>query len=71
MLASDGITQYPESLIVARAADTILFESPVLRFRYDEPDGPSVIRLGVWAYAACHVKHSGKSVKRIAITAAA
>ncbi|MBL8926322.1 MAG: phage major capsid protein [Pseudonocardia sp.] len=71
ILASDGVTQYPESILVARAADTILFESPVLRFRYDEPDGPEVIRLGVWAYTACYVKHSGKSVKRIAITAAA
>lgn len=71
VLATDGITQYPESILVARAADTILFESPVLRFRYEEPDGPETIRLGIWAYTAAYVKHSGKSVKRIAITAAA
>lgn len=71
VLASDGVTQYPESLLVARASDTILFESPVLRFRYDEPDGPETIRLGIWAYTAVYVKHSGKSVERIAITAAA
>lgn len=70
ILASDGVTQYPESILVARAADTILFESPVLRFRYEEPDGPEIIRLGVWAYTAVFVKYSGKSVKRIAITAA-
>lgn len=70
VLASDGVVQYPESLLVARASDTILFESPVLRFRYDEPDGPEIIRLGIWAYTAVYVKHSGKSVKRIAITAA-
>lgn len=69
VLASDGVTQYPESLLVARAADTILFESPVLRFRYEEPDGPEVIRLGIWAYTAAYVKHSGSSVKRIEITA--
>jgi len=69
VLASDGVTQYPESLLVARASDTILFESPVLRFRYDEPDGPEIIRLGVWAYTAVHVKYSA-SVERIAITAA-
>lgn len=69
VLASDGVTQYPESLLVARANDTILFESPTLRFRYDEPDGPSVIRLGVWGYVAVHVKYTA-SVERIVITAA-
>jgi len=69
VLASDGVTQYAESLVVARAADTILFESPTLRFRYDEPDGPEIIRLGVWAYTAVHVKRT-ESCERIAITAA-
>lgn len=69
LLASDGVIQYPESLLVARGADTILFESPVLRFRYEEPDGPEIIRLGVWAYTAVHVKYTS-SVERIAITAA-
>jgi HK97 family phage major capsid protein len=71
VLASDGVTQYPESILVARAADTILFESPVLRFRYEEPDGPEIVRLGIWAYTAAYVKHSGASVKRAVITAAA
>lgn len=71
VLASDGVTQYPESILAARASDTILFESPVLRFRYEEPDGPETIRLGIWAYTACHVKYSGSSVKRNVITAAA
>lgn len=69
ILASDGVTQYPESILVARAQDTILFESPTLRFRYDEPDGPSVIRLGIWGYVAVFVKYAS-SVERIAITAA-
>ncbi len=71
VLASDGITQYPESILVARASDTILFESPTLRFRYEEPDGPEIIRLGIWAYTAVYVKYSGSSVKRLVITAAA
>lgn len=71
VLATDGIpATFPESVLVARAADTILFESPVLRFRYEEPDGPEVIRLGIWAYTATYVKYAGASVKRIAITAA-
>lgn len=69
VLASDGVTQYPESILVARAADTILFESPTLRFRYDEPDGPEIIRLGIWAYTAVYVKRT-ESVERIVITAA-
>lgn len=70
VLASDGVTQYPESILVARASDTLLWESPVLKFNYEQPDGPGVIRLGVWAYVAAYVKHSGKSVKRIAVTSA-
>lgn len=70
VLASDGITQYPESILAARASDTVLFESPVLRFRYEEPDGPEVIRLGIWAYTAVYVKYTGASVKRNVITAA-
>lgn len=71
ILASDGVSQYPESILVARAQDTILFESPTVRFRYDEPKGPETIRLGVWGYVGTYVQHTGKSVKRIAITAAA
>lgn len=70
VLASDGITSYPESILVARASDTILFESPTLRFRYEEPDGPEIIRLGIWAYTAVYVKYAGSSVKRLVITAA-
>lgn len=71
VVASDGVTQYPESIVAARASDTILFESPVLRFRYEEPDGPEVIRLGIWSYTAVYVKYAGSSVKRIQITTSA
>lgn len=71
ILATDGLTgaSYPESFIVARAADTILFESPMLRFRYEEPSGPETIRLGIWAYTAVHVKYAGDSSKRGQVTA--
>jgi hypothetical protein len=69
VLASDSITQYPESILVFRSDDTILFESPTLRFRYDEPKGPETIRLGVWGYVVAHVKRT-ESVRRIVITAA-
>jgi len=69
VIASDGITQYAESLLVARAADTLLFESGVRQFTYEQPDGPEIVRLGIWAYSAVHVKYTG-SVERIVITAA-
>jgi hypothetical protein len=72
VLASDGVlSTYPENLLVARSSDVILFESPTLRFRYEEPDGPETIRLGIWAYTATYVKYAGSSVKRVAITIAA
>lgn len=69
VIASDGVTQYPESLLVARASDTLLFESSVLRFSYDQVAGPEVVRMGIYAYVAAAVKYAS-SVERIAITAA-
>jgi hypothetical protein len=35
------------------------------------PAGPESIKLGIWAYAAVIVRQSGKSAKRIVVTAAA
>lgn len=73
IIATDGVStgSYPESILVARAADTILFESDVLRFRYEEPLGPESVKLGIWGYSAVIVRQAGKSVKRIVVTAAA
>jgi HK97 family phage major capsid protein len=65
----DGVT-YPESTIVARGADTLLFESNILRFRFEEVAGPEDIVLGIWGYTAVHVKYAGKSVTRFVVTAA-
>lgn len=72
VIATDGVStgSYPESILVARASDTILFESDVLRFRYEEPLGPESVKLGVWGYTAVIVRQAGKSVKRIVVTAA-
>lgn len=71
VIATDGVStgSFPESIIVARAADTILFESDVLRFRYEEPLGPESVKLGIWGYSAVTVRNTG-SVKRIVVTAA-
>ncbi len=71
LIASDGITQYPESILALRASDVLCFESAVMRFRYEEINGPESIKVGVWGYHATHVKYAGDSVKRIVITAAA
>lgn len=71
VIATDGLTGgYPDNLLAARASDTILFESPTLRFRYEEPNGPESVKLGIWAYTAVYVKYAGASVKRIQITTA-
>jgi HK97 family phage major capsid protein len=72
VIATDGVStgSFPESIIVARAADTILFESDVLRFRYEEPLGPESVKLGIWGYSAVIVRQAAGSVKRIVITAA-
>lgn len=71
VIATDGISSaYPESYVAFRAADTVLFESNVLRFRYEEQAGPESIVLGIWGYTAVAVRQNGKSSKRVEITAA-
>jgi HK97 family phage major capsid protein len=72
IIATDGVStgSYPESILVARAADTILFESDTLRFRYEEPLGPESVKLGIWGYSAVICRQAGKSIKRIVVTAA-
>ena len=73
VIASDGVSTtgtYPDSIVVLRAADTVLFESNVTQFRFEEVAGPESIKLGIWAYAAVIVRQSGKSAKRIVVTAA-
>lgn len=72
VIATEGIStgSFPESIVVLRAADTILFESDVLRFRYEEPLGPESVKLGIWGYTAVIVRQATKSAKRIVVTAA-
>ncbi|GAA2543700.1 phage major capsid protein [Pseudonocardia hydrocarbonoxydans] len=73
VIATDGIgsgTAYPESVLALRASDTLLFESNVTRFRFEEVVGPESVVLGIWAYSAVIVRQSGKSVKRFVVTAA-
>lgn len=65
-----GTTAYPESILTARASDTILWEGAVNRFRFEEVSGPESIKLGIWAYTGCLVRYASSSVRRIVVTAA-
>jgi HK97 family phage major capsid protein len=61
---------YPEKWLAARSQDVLLFESDVLRFRYEEVAGPQSIVLGVWGYTATYVMYGGAGVKAAQVTAA-
>jgi hypothetical protein len=50
-----------------RSQDILLFESNMYRFRYEQPLGPDLIKLGIWAYTATHVRFGTTSVKRVEI----
>ncbi|MEU5721576.1 phage major capsid protein [Micromonospora sp. NPDC047738] len=67
---STAIGSYPDNFLVLRGSDTLLFESNMMRFRYEEKSGPESVELGVWAYTAVLVRYAGSSSKRVAITAA-
>lgn len=70
LISTEGVDGYPESLLVLRASDVILFESALMRFRFEEISGPETIRVGIWGYSATYVKYAGAGVKRLVITAA-
>jgi capsid protein len=79
VIVTDGLgtAAYPESYIALRASDTLLFESNMLRFRFEEQAGPESIVLGIWGYTAVIVRQTpgavgtqSKSVRRVQVTAA-
>jgi HK97 family phage major capsid protein len=72
VIATEGIStgSYPESIVVARASDTLLFEGNLMRFRYEEVSGPQSIKVGIWNYYAVSVRRPGVGQKRIVVTAA-
>lgn len=65
-----GSTAYPESILVFRASDTILFEGAMQRFRFEEVAGPESVKLGIWAYTGVIVRQAANSVRRVVVTAA-
>lgn len=46
----------------------ILFESPGMRFKYEEQMGPETIVMGIWRYAAIAVRNGSLAVKNILVT---
>lgn len=73
VIVTDGIStgSYPESTVVAKADDVILFEGDMMRFRYEEVSGPQSIKLGIWAYNAVTVRYSSTGAcKRFVVSAA-
>lgn len=72
VIVTEGISTgaYPESLVIAKASDTILWEGDIMRFRYEEVVGPQSIRVGIWNYVALSVRRPGVGQKRIQVTAA-
>lgn len=80
IVASDGFgtTAYPEKYGAMKAGDTVLFESSLLRFRFEEVSGPESIVLGIWGYTGVLVRQTpgavgtqSKSVRAVTVTAAA
>lgn len=74
VIATDGMgdgTVYPQSYLVARASDTILFEGALLDFRYEFGPNfdPGLVILGVWNYVAVTTRYAGAGVQKIVVTA--
>lgn len=73
IIATDGITDAgddSDTFAVLRSQDTLLFESNMLRFRFEEKSGPESIELGIWGYVAVLVRQDGKGVQTVTVSAA-
>lgn len=49
-------------VVTLRRADYVIFESPVLNFRYEQATGPAGFNIGVWGYFVCAARLGGLSV---------
>lgn len=58
-----------ETYFAARTSDTILAESDLMQFRFEEVQGPQNIVLGLWRYAGVIVRQSGHGVATQVVTA--
>lgn len=64
---TDGIA-LDDRIVVLRASDVLLFESNMLRFRYEQPLGPESVKMGIWAYTAVLIRYGTAAIKRVEIT---
>jgi HK97 family phage major capsid protein len=64
---TDGVA-LDDRFALVRAQDVLLFESNVMRFRYEQPLGPESIKMGVWGYTAVLIRYGTASIKRVEIT---
>lgn len=64
---TDGIA-LDDRYALVRAADVLLFESNMMRFRYEQPLGPESVKMGIWAYSAVLIRYGTAAVKRVEIT---
>lgn len=64
---TDGIA-LDDRFAAVRGQDVLLFESSMMRFRYEQPLGPESIKMGIWAYTAVLIRYGTASVKRVEIT---
>lgn len=48
--------------VTLRRDDYVIFESPVLNFRYEQATGPAGFNVGCWAYFVCAARLGGLSV---------
>lgn len=65
ILGSQGILSWGSTanvVVTLRRSDYVIFESPVLNFRYEQATGPAGFNIGVWAYFVCATRLGGLSV---------
>lgn len=67
IVATDGVPS-DDKYAVLRASDVLLFESNMLRFRFEEQAGPESIVLGIWGYTATLVRQGTKAVKTVSVS---
>lgn len=71
IIATDGMDDgvaNQETFAAIRPSDVLLFETNMLRFRFEEQAGPESIVLGIWGYTAVIVRQGTKAVKRVQLT---
>jgi HK97 family phage major capsid protein len=71
VVVSDGMDDgdaLTDTFSVFNASEVLLFESNLLRFRYEEVSGPESVKIGIWRYAAVTVRQGTRAVKNVEIT---